>query len=218
VNEHSFIFAADMRTRDESKEACLKAKAMEMIVQDGFGGLSMQRLAKAAHVSPATIYIYWKNREDLLNQLFHEAQEAFTDVALEGFHPGLSLRDGLWLQWQNRWRFIRQNPTQFAFYEQFRHSPLINRGNLKFTLFKENMQQFVANAVRRGEMRPMQPEVYWSMAYAPFYALVRCQLQENCMLSQGFCLTDDVLSKAFDMVMQAFAPVVADLHSQPLIS
>jgi AcrR family transcriptional regulator len=53
-------------------------KAMEMIVAEGFDGLSMQKLAKAAGVSPATIYIYWKNREDLLNQLFQEVQENFT--------------------------------------------------------------------------------------------------------------------------------------------
>ncbi len=196
-----------MRTRDESKEACLKAKAMEMIVAEGFDGLSMQKLAKAAGVSPATIYIYWKNREDLLNQLFHEIQDRFTEEALVGFHPELSLREGLWLQWQNRLRFIQTHPVQFTFYERFRHSALINRGNLKFSLFKDNMQQFVANAVARGEMVAMPPELYWSMAYAPFYALVRCEMQEKCTLSDRFQLTDDVLRHAFDMVVQAFKPV-----------
>ena len=42
-----------------------------MIVKEGFDGLSMQKLAKAANVSPATIYLYFKNREDLLNQLYN---------------------------------------------------------------------------------------------------------------------------------------------------
>ena len=196
-----------MRTRDENKEACLKAKAIEMIVEEGFEGLSMQKLAKAAGVSPATIYIYWKNREDLLNQLFHEVQDQFTAMAMEGFDPRLSLRDGLWLQWQNRRRFIREFPTQFRFYELFRHSALIQRGNHQFSIFKESMQQFVAAAVANGEMRAMPPELYWSMAYAPFYSLVRCEMQQKCMFRDEFQLTDAVLAEAFEMVLKAFAPI-----------
>ncbi len=196
-----------MRTRDESKETSIKAKAMEMIVAEGFDGLSMQKLAKAAGVSPATIYIYWKNREDLLSQLFHEVQGTFTEFALEGFYPELSLRDGLWLQWQNRLRFIRTYPIAFAFYEQFRHSQLIHRGDLQFSLFKENMKQFVANAVVHGEMLAMQPEVYWSLAYAPFYALVRCQAQNKCTFSENFVLSEEVLRQTFEMVINAFKPI-----------
>lgn len=195
-----------MRTRDESKEACLKAKAMEMIVVNGFDGLSMQKLAKSANVSPATIYIYWKNREDLLNHLFHEVQEHFAEVASEGFTPEMTLRDGLWLQWQNRLRFIREFPVQFAFYEQFRHSPLINRGDKKFAVFKENMKLFIRNAVANGEMQPMATEIYWSMAYAPFYSLVRCKYQGNSMLSDCFELSDADMEQAFEMVMKAFKP------------
>ncbi len=181
-------------------------KAMEMIVAEGFDGLSMQKLAKAAGVSPATIYIYWKNREDLLNQLFQEVQENFTGVALEGFSPEMSLSDGLWLQWQNRLRFILEFPVQFAFYEQFRHSPLINRGDMKFAVFKENMQQFIVNAVRNQELRPMPTEVYWSMAYAPFYSLVRCKYQGKSMLSDCFELSDDVIRQTFEMVIKALRP------------
>lgn len=195
-----------MRTRDESKETCIKMKAMEMIVTEGFDGLSMQKLAKAANVSPATIYIYWKNREDLLNQLFHEVQGTFSDVAMEGFSPELSLREGLWLQWQNRLRFIKEYPVQFAFYEQFRHSPLINRGDMKFSLFKENMKLFVSNAVQNEEMKQMPPEVYWSLAYAPFYSLVRCHYQGKSMLSDCFELSDDVMHQTFEMVIKAFKP------------
>ncbi|MBA4056563.1 MAG: TetR/AcrR family transcriptional regulator, partial [Marivirga sp.] len=64
-----------MRTRDELKEQKIREKAIEMIVNEGFDGLSMQKLAKAANVSPATIYLYFKNREDLLNQLYISIEE-----------------------------------------------------------------------------------------------------------------------------------------------
>src|SRR3954468_8655030 len=104
-----------MRTRDESKEAAIREKALEMIVKEGFDGLSMQKLAKAANVSPATIYIYYKNREDLLNSLYDHVNETFAREALRKFDSGLSLEDGLWLQWKNRMKFIFEYPNYFKF-------------------------------------------------------------------------------------------------------
>ncbi len=107
-----------MRIRDENKEHAIREKAMEMIVAEGFDGLSMQKLARAANVSPATIYIYFKNREDLLNRLYNDVQQTFSDVALAGFNPELSFEDGLWIQWKNRLKFALKFPVHFSFYEQ----------------------------------------------------------------------------------------------------
>lgn len=195
-----------MRTRDESKESAIRAQAIEMIVREGFDGLSMQKLAKAAGVSPATIYIYWKNKEDMLNQLFQGIQEHFSQFALEGFSTNMSLRKGLWLQWQNRLRYIRAFPMQYRFYEQFRHSPLIAKGNLSFSLFRDNMHQFKENAVARGEMQQVPNEVYWAMAYAPLYALVNWELHGSSKCQDSFRITDHILAETFEMVMRAFCP------------
>ena len=87
-----------MRVRDESKEAAIREKAIEMIVKEGFDGLSMQKLAKAANVSPATIYLYFKNREDLLNQLYISIDKVFAKETLKDFNPDMHLEEGLWLQ------------------------------------------------------------------------------------------------------------------------
>ncbi len=57
-----FIYICQMRTRDEAKETAIRKKAMALIVQEGFDGLSMHKLARAAGVSVATIYIYYKDR------------------------------------------------------------------------------------------------------------------------------------------------------------
>lgn len=195
-----------MRTRDESKESAIRAQAIEMIVRDGFDGLSMQKLAKAAGVSPATIYIYWKNKEDLLNHLFQLVQENFSRRALEGFSSEMGLREGLWMQWVNRLRYIREFPMEYRFYELFRHSPLIQRGNHSFSLFRDNMHQFKENAVARKEMSDVPNEVYWALAYAPLYALVNWEIQGVSKCDNPFRVTDEVLTASFEMVMRAFRP------------
>lgn len=206
MNEHSFIFVFEMRMRDENKEAAIREQAMSMIVNEGFDGLSMQKLAKAANISPATIYIYYKNREDLLNQLFMEVQKTFHKVALDGFSPELSLEEGLWLQWKNRLRFILEYPDYFKFFEQFRNSPLINHKDINFSEFKENMKTFVINAIKRGEMTKMEPEVFWSIAYGSFYSLVKFHLQEKSMMGNEFKLTENKMKQVFKMVIKSLKP------------
>ncbi len=195
-----------MRTRDEHKEIAIREQAMEMIVNEGFDGLSMQKLAKAANVSPATIYIYYKNREDLLNQLFIEVHKTFSDLALKGFDPEFSLEEGLWLQWKNRLRFIMEYPTYFQFFEQFRNSPLINHKDLNIAEFKENMKLFVMNAIKRGEMSKMEPEIFWSLAYGSFYSLVKFHLQEKSMMGNDFKITDAKMKQVLKMVIKALKP------------
>jgi AcrR family transcriptional regulator len=206
MNERSFIFVLEMRTRDEHKETAIREQALEMIVNEGFDGLSMQKLAKAANVSPGTIYIYYKNREDLLNQLFIEVQKTFSELALKGFNPELSLEEGLWLQWKNRLQFILEYPIYFKFFEQFRNSHLINHKDLKIGEFKENMKAFVMNAIKRGEMSKMEPEVFWSLAYGSFYSLVKFHLQEKSLMGNDFKITDAKMKQTLKMVVKALKP------------
>lgn len=193
-----------MRTRDGNKEAAIRKKGMEMVVKEGFDGLSMQKLAKAAGVSPATIYIYFKNREDLVNQLFMEAQRHFAEVALKDFHAELSFEKGLYQQWKNRLLFIEKYPLHFKFYEQFRNSPLINKNSMEIVGFKENMKNFVMNAVKRKEIRELEPELFWAMAYGPFYALVRFHLEKKTMMGTKFALTEAKMKQTLSMVVRAF--------------
>lgn len=203
MNERSFIFVAAMRIRDEQKERSIREKALEMIVQEGFDGFSMQKLAKAADVSPATIYIYYKNKEDLLTQLYNDVQQVFTEVTLKNFDPSMSLSDGLWLQWENRLRFILDYPVYFQFFEQFRNSPCINHKNIERSTFKENMRQFLQNAVKRGELKRMEPEVFWSVAYGSFYSLVKFHLKQNPIMSSDFKITDAKLRQFHQMILNA---------------
>lgn len=193
-----------MRARDENKESAIRERAMELIVKEGFDGFSMQKLAKEANVSPATIYIYYKNKEDLLNQLFIDVQQKFADTALENFNLDLSFEEGIWLQWKNRLKFILSYPTHFRFMEQFRNSPLVNHDAISLNEFKESMRAFLKNAIKRGDISKMEPEIFWALAYGSFYSLIRFHLNEKNLTDRAFELTDAKLKQTFSMAMKAF--------------
>jgi AcrR family transcriptional regulator len=192
-----------MRAKDENKEITIRDQAIEMIVKEGFHGLSMQKLAKAANISASTIYVYFDSREDMLNKLFFYVEDIFTKESLKDFDPKMNFEEGLWLQWKNRYRHILKYPLHFRFSEQFRNSPLIRHKDIQETRFKKSMKEFVYHAVQRKEIEDLPVEIFWSLAYGPFYTLVKFHLDDSSMTGKPFSLSDHKMKQAFGLVMKA---------------
>lgn len=192
-----------MRTRDENKELAIREKALEMIVKEGFDGMSMQKLAKAANISPATIYLYYKNREDLLNQLYITTDKLFAEETLKDFDPAMPFEEGMRLQWKNRLAYSMKYPYNVRFMEQFRNSPLINHKDVKASAFKNAMMTFYRNAVKRNEVAELPVEVFWSIAYGPLYSLIRFHSTNMTLTGEKFVLTEKKVKLAFDLMIKA---------------
>ncbi len=196
-----------MRTRDDKKIQAIRQKAVEMIVKQGFDGFSMQKLARAANVSPATLYIYYKDREDLIMQLWSDAFTEMADATLKNFDPAMSFSEGLRVQWLNRARFCMKHPQDMQFMEQLRHSPLQEKAlEIMHPGFKETMSAFVHNAIKRNELVKVQLEVYWSIAFAPMYNLVKFHLEGRSIGGKKFTLTEKVMMETLALVIKALTP------------
>ena len=52
-----------MRKKDDEKQNNIKKAVIKLILEEGFQGTSMSKIAKEAGVSPATVYIYYQNKE-----------------------------------------------------------------------------------------------------------------------------------------------------------
>lgn len=193
-----------MRYRDEHKEQLVKDKAIEMIVKEGLDGFSMQKLAKQAKVSPATLYIYYKDKEDLLIQLGYEEATRLTTTILRDFDPNMRFEEGMRIQWRNRADYWLEDPTRASFLEQLRHSPL--RARVFEALDQEfviAMSKFLQNAIANKEILPMPHEVFWSVAYAPLYNLIRFHNEGISLAGKPFKLSEESMWKTFEVVMKA---------------
>lgn len=206
MNEYSFIFAA-VRTRDENKEEAIRLKAVELFVKHGFDGLSMQKLAKEAGVSPATLYIYYKDRDDMIVQLWIWVMKKMVASTLEGFDPTMPFEEGLKLQWQNRAKFCLENPAELHFMEQIKYSPYHDVCSKKMDQhFISTMGEFVHNAIRNKEIVKLPVEVYWSVAFAPLYQLVKMHMSGRGLREEKFVLDEKIMSQTFKLVLKALKP------------
>ncbi|WP_338215482.1 TetR/AcrR family transcriptional regulator [Lacticaseibacillus salsurivasis] len=64
-----------MRTKDENKIRAIKAAVIALAQQDGFTNLTTAKVAKRAGVSPATIYLNYKDKTDMLSRLYEEVKD-----------------------------------------------------------------------------------------------------------------------------------------------
>ena len=208
ITERMFIYICCMRRRDELKESTIRKKAMELIVEEGFDGLSMHKLAKSAGVSVATIYIYYKDREDLILSLCKEETIRFTEATLKGFDPNMSFSEGLKNQWKNRAAFWMKNPVEAQFLERMRHSPYQDKILVYLKKdFVEAMRAFVSNAIRNRELVKIPIEIFWCVAYAPLYQLVKYHMDQASLPGQGpFVLTDKIMNQTLALVIKGLTP------------
>lgn len=198
-----------MRVRDTDKEQLVVAKAIELIAVDGFQGFSMNKLAKACSISVATLYIYYKDKDDLIKKIGGEIFYDFFSSTTAGFSPDMSFEAGLWKQWQNRAAFALKYPNEVAFVEVIKNSPhweyILNSTKL-FPEFKVMMGQFMDNAIQNKELLPMTFEVYWSLAYGPLYTLLSFHREGKSMGGKPFKLSQDMLREAFKAVIKSLTP------------
>jgi TetR/AcrR family transcriptional regulator, multidrug resistance operon repressor len=197
-----------MRTRDESKEEAIRQKALEMAVNEGFDGFSMQKLAKGAGVSPATLYIYFKDRDDLLIELYIEQQDKMQEATLKGFDPEMHFDEGLKLQWMNRARFCIENPLSMHFLEQMKFSPYFEPCSKRLKPgLRDIMMAFTRKAIQNKELVELPLEVYWSIAFSPLYNLVKFHMTKRGLGGfRAFVLTDEIMDQTLQLVLKALKP------------
>ncbi|MGQ7946921.1 TetR/AcrR family transcriptional regulator [Flavobacterium sp. WC2509] len=196
-----------MRTRDSNKEEIVKQKAIELLVEKGIEGFSMNRLAKESGVSVATLYIYYSDKDDLIKKIGIEIGHSFFSEMGKDFSPTMPFKEGLRKQWENRSRFALKHPLNVACWELLSHSSyrdFILEESLSD--FKIIMGSFFKNAIDKKELIPVSVEVFWSIAYGPLYSLLRFENEGKNFGGGPFKLTQEISEEAFELVIKALTP------------
>jgi hypothetical protein len=137
-------------------------------------------------------------------QIGQEEVKNMSTQMLEGFDPEAKFEEGLRVQWKNRAKCVLNNPKIAQLFEQLRtstyHEAIMDAFKNEF---KEHMGRFMKNAVDRGEILAMPVEVYWSIAYAPLYNLLRFHNEGRSLAGKKFVINDKIMWQTFDLVLRA---------------
>lgn len=194
-----------MRTKDESKEIRIRQKAIEIIVQSGLEKLNMKDLALACGISASTIYVYYKNRDDLIRKLSLWLRTDLLKYSIKNLTPEMSFADGLLLQWNNRFQYFTRYPQNMLANEQLRYTLHYQQVTAEVnTAFSEaGLKNFMMNARKNGELAEMPFELYWAIAFAPLYLLIEFQVSGKSYSTTSFKITPNLIKQAVSMITMA---------------
>jgi TetR/AcrR family transcriptional repressor of multidrug resistance operon len=196
-----------MRIRDTHKELLVKQKAIELLLRDGFDGFSMQKLARACEISVGTLYIYYKNKEDLIIKIGIEEGKRMTQATMKNFSPDMPFAEGLKIQWENRAAYWLKNKEASLFFENIKHTPygetILNEiaGG-----FRPVMKKFCENAIANRQLHFLSFESYWSVAFGPLYTLLKFEQNGKSVGNRPYKFSKKTMYQTLELVLKALTP------------
>ena len=172
-----YLITLTMRPKNLEKEQAIRSIALQIIAEEGLENLTMQKLAKAANISPRTIYIKYENKEDLLIKLFiEEVLGAYEKAVLENFDPTTDFAEGVKKLWLNGFHYLKDNRHAFALIQYGKSSPLLNKAyqqkNIKEWDFFGPIHHFLELNVTSGIIKDFPQEVLRALLFSPIIDLV----------------------------------------------
>ena len=113
------------KPRDEQKIESIYQAALEIILKEGFSGLRMSQVAKKAKLATGTVYIYFKNKTELINKLYLLIKKRSTRQIFSGVPMNGPFLDNFEQIWYNYLEYNLQKPEEGAFVEQYYRSPYL---------------------------------------------------------------------------------------------
>ncbi|MES2332755.1 MAG: TetR/AcrR family transcriptional regulator [Bacteroidota bacterium] len=137
-----------MKLRDDRKTEQISKAVLGLVKQKGLAGITMGEIAKEAGMATGTLYIYFKNKEELINHLFFDCRKEALENYFLNYDLSKPFKSGFHTVWMNILNFRIQNFEEVVFMDQCYHSPFINECTMK--LAKE-MKKPLFKLIERGK-------------------------------------------------------------------
>jgi AcrR family transcriptional regulator len=187
------------RTKNNEKRFALLNATLHLVNNNGFHDAPMSKIAKMAGVSPATIYIYFDNKQDLINQLYLENKTSFSEAAFKNYLPNLSVKNGFELIWRNIANFKLHQVEEANFLSQC--------DNIATMIDEESRQEGLKNlqplldlwerGQKEGIIKKISPYFLYAFTIYPLAFLMTIQKRND------FELTENHLTEAFESAWNA---------------
>ena len=187
-----------MRTKDDFKQAALFDATVKLVNEIGFAATSVSKIAREAGVSPATIYVYYKNKEDLLTSTYIDIKQDMSRAALQDFDETLPIRDIFRNVWFNLFAYISKNRSYVQFAEQFASSPYSDRiDHTEVERYFDPLVSVLQRGVGQKIIKDVDFEVLVAFVFHPILTL------SNGRLCRTLEITDTVIETAFTLAWDA---------------
>lgn len=172
-----------MRHKDDEKQNSIKKAVVKIVLEQGMHGTSISKIAKAAGVSPATVYIYYENKDVMLRDIYHEyAEEVFNSLLkqLDETMSGELLIDKIIREYHH---YMMVNEEIFHFVEQFSSCPSLNQGCMSIS-GPDRLDALLIHYKEMDILRNYDNSNIWAMLFYPIKGIAKKSCNPNMTKEQ----------------------------------
>jgi AcrR family transcriptional regulator len=113
-----------VKPRDEAKEAAILAATLHEVEKVGLSGLSMEAVAKRAKVATGTVYIYFRNKDALVDALYLKTKQDLASLVFK--EPEQPVRIAFARMCKGYLEYVLEHRAEMVFMSQVAHSPYVS--------------------------------------------------------------------------------------------
>jgi AcrR family transcriptional regulator len=121
------------KLKDDQKLKDIQTAAIKLVNKIGFIGLKMAEVATEAKLATGTVYIYYKSKEALINDVYHTTKSEMIHVFLDPKHASGNFYSTFKRMWYSYFNFCLSNTEKMLFVDQFIYSGFISENILSET-------------------------------------------------------------------------------------
>ena len=187
-----------MRHKDNNKYEAICKSAIEIINKEGFANTSIAKIAKSADISSSTIYVYFKNKDDMISKLYIKSKQELSHIILKDYDKKSPIKDSFKMMWFNYCDHLLKKSDKLEFCEQYSNSPFIN------DLVREEAMKYykpmidtLNRGIQEGIFKDISTVMFYAFTFQPISYLVK--LHRNGKIN----INNDEKEKAFEIAWEA---------------
>lgn len=161
-----------MRKKDDEKQQRIKAAVMQLSLEEGFAGTSISKIAKKAGVSPATVYIYYANKDEMLRDIYSEYAEESYSYLYERTDAGMSADELIESLMRSYYQYIQEHADTYSFIEQFSNCPVL-MSSCRRDMRDCDLIELLEDKEKSGEIRQAHIGTILAVMFSPVRAVVK---------------------------------------------
>jgi len=180
------------------KQEAIFYATLELISERGFHDAPASLIAREAGVGVGTIYRYFENKEDLIDELYKRLRLQLAEAMLVDYSVDLPLRERFRRIWLNTACYCIDHPLEMAFMEQYTNSPYLKPETAAVHAdYFQPLHDFIENGVYEGVLKDLPPEIFASLTLDVAVSLAKKHR------AGAIALDETVLERAVDACWDA---------------
>ncbi|HVU20247.1 MAG TPA: TetR/AcrR family transcriptional regulator [Rhizomicrobium sp.] len=160
--------------RAVDKRRLLLDAALDLFEARGFDGVAVPEIARTAGVATGTVYVYFRDKEALVNALYRHWKTIYNDRVLAPLPPGLLIRDKFTTYWQRMMEFAQTHPRAVRFMDLHHHGAYLDEESRALSgRYGSVARDFIGEAKAAGVIRDLDPVMVVALMWGAATGLVK---------------------------------------------